>query len=264
VLERSHVSRLDIRSPVPALDLTAITVDRWELGELEEGADDTDRDAARYIAVLRSMTPLDRSVWVQVERDLRNGAQDDDANRVYTALRQEARRQRDGRARTLLDLAYGWALGYGTRPLRPLLVSTAGALGLLWTLANPAHVVLADEQVGALALRCRGDAPLANASTCAVFTREAARSGFQVQLSAEALGEDWTLRDNVALMLRYAVPIISITTDSDWVPAEARTVRLPGTAWHTSPKALAFYLALYNWIAIPIALGFFSARLLRS
>lgn len=264
LLERSHVSRLDIRSPVPALDLTAITVEKWELGELEAVAEATDGEADRYIAVLRSMTPLDRSVWVQVERGLRNGAQDDDANRVYAAMRKEARRLRDGRARSLLDAAYGLVLGYGTKPLRPLVISAAGAFWLLVTLANPSHVVLADDAVGALGLRCRADAPLARAETCATYAREAARSGFQVQLSARALGEEWTLRDHAALTLRYAVPIISITTDSDWVPAEARTLRVPGTSWTTSPKALAFYLALYNWIAIPIALGFFSARLLRS
>jgi hypothetical protein len=263
VLERSHVSRLDIRSPVPALDLSAIRVDRWELGELDD-ASLSGSDSDRYIAVLRSMTPLDRSVWVQVERELRNGAQDDDANRVYTAMRREARRLRDSPARSALDVAYEKVLGYGTRPLRPLGVSVIGALWLLVTFANPAHVVLADDQVGSLALRCRAEAPMATAETCAAYTSAATNSGFQVQLTAHALGEEWTLRDRVALTLRYAVPIISITTDSDWAPAEARTLRIPGTPWWTSPKALAFCLALYNWLAIPIALGFFSARLIRS
>lgn len=101
-LERATINRFEIVKPMPStVDLSRIKVGRWEFNAGTATADD-------YLEVLKEMNPFDRSVWVDVERSLRNEARDDDAHKVYRGMRREAARRRNlssGRLRSGLKSA---------------------------------------------------------------------------------------------------------------------------------------------------------------
>ena len=98
-LERSQIGHLEITKP-PVLgraNLTGISVTRWEFSNSStENGDDPggSRNASPetvnpddYINLLNESFPFDRSVWINVEKYLRNQSLVAEANRVYREMR---------------------------------------------------------------------------------------------------------------------------------------------------------------------------------
>jgi hypothetical protein len=306
-LERAVISRFDVRRPPPPLDLTAVRIDRWELlrspGEVQD-------EGREYVDILSAMDPLDRSVWVDVEKMLRNHSNHRAADRVYVAMREEIRRRRlrvASRAvelelhnaarrgdaddefvhvreaeedRTLqpltgllsrlrlgpgywLESLHGFLFRYGTSPGRPFWCLNALLWPLMFVIAiQPANVTASDEQLSALSTRCRTEANVSKLCTAYRGAEETAEA--DVDLSPAAVGVDWGFRDGFALWLRYTLPIIAITTDTDWLPSSSPTTRLSSRFEAPfSPRAVAFVVVVANWIFLPLYLGFVTARLVR-
>lgn len=103
-LSRSRFGKVNIDEPPPApVKLSKISVDVWNFGNPTENntADD-------FIRMLQGMTKFDRSTWIGVENFLRNQARESEANKVYRAMRRQARKER---AFFLSDVPIGWVAG---------------------------------------------------------------------------------------------------------------------------------------------------------
>lgn len=116
-LERATIHRLEVRKPVPGpLDLRGVAVHQWEV---EEGSAD-------QIAVLENMHPFDRSVWIGVERNLRNEGRDAEANRMYRAMLRAGKSTSIGRRFHTREELLG---GLGVMALLVLLLAINFSLG---------------------------------------------------------------------------------------------------------------------------------------
>jgi hypothetical protein len=134
-LERSTFRRLEVLYPLPsAIDLSNVTVDRWEIEGGDGGIDP-------HVALLERTEPFKTGTYAQVERALRQQGDTALADEVYRGMRRRWTREKkrrlqvdverpDGgvlairwrleRARAwlswLTDVLDGWAVGYGTNP----------------------------------------------------------------------------------------------------------------------------------------------------
>lgn len=147
-LERATINRFEIVKPMPrTVDLSRIKVGRWEFNSGTATAQD-------YLEVLKEMNPFDRSVWVDVERSLRNEARDDDAHEVYRGMREEAARRRNpssgrfqyfiGTALNNLAEALFWPL---LIPFSLLVIVQLGAGALLSLLMNKVRLFTTDTRL---------------------------------------------------------------------------------------------------------------------
>jgi hypothetical protein len=266
-LERASISRLDVRLLPPPLDLTAVRIQRWEV--IREEGQNRD-DASEYIQILQAMQPLDRSVWTGIEQSLRNHADNASADRVYIAMRDEIRRRRLQESPKLRWTWSHWResvhralFAYGTSPGRAFWAFNALLMPLMFLIAlHPANMTASDDQLGALATRCRSETNVS--LVCRAYRHATSREGLDVQLSPVDLGSEWTLRDSVAIWLRYELPIIAITTDTDWIPSTDRNTRLTSSVeLPVSPRAFAFSAMIGNWVLLPLYVAFLAARLVR-
>lgn len=116
-LERATIHRLEVRKPMPGpLDLRGVSVHQW----------DVDEGSADQIAVLENMHPFDRSVWIGVERNLRNEGRDAEANRVYRAMLRAGKSTTIGRRFHTREELLG---GLGVLTLLVLLLAINFSLG---------------------------------------------------------------------------------------------------------------------------------------
>jgi hypothetical protein len=265
-LERATISRFDVRLLPPPLDLTAVSIQRWEVIRDEGQSGD---EADEYIHIMKAMRPLDRSVWTGIEQSLRNHANNRAADRVYVALRDEMRRRRraseTGRAGgiALLEWLHGALFAYGTAPGRAFWAFNALLMPLMFLIAlRPGNMSASDDQLATLANRCRPEANVT--AVCTAYRRAISREGLDVQLSPVDLGTDWTLRDSLAIWLRYELPIIAVTTDTDWVPSTRPSTTLTSRVeLGASPRSFAFLAMIGNWVLLPLYVAFLAARLVR-
>ncbi len=83
-LDKARINKLQIITPTPGLDLSDIKVNRWEFGKVES--------ASEYIKILQRMEPFDKSVYVNIERMLRNSSKDKEANEIFKAMQKTSLR----------------------------------------------------------------------------------------------------------------------------------------------------------------------------
>jgi hypothetical protein len=260
LLERADLSRLEIIEPTPsAIDLTAIRVKRWKLGRAR--SDDAPTAADDYIRILERMRPLDRSVWVEVEADLRNQGRVSDANRIYRAMRRQGRMQLNPWRRALDRLA-SLTLSYGTQPWRPLAFVMAPAFALLVVLVSePRNVAPTPELIQALAMPCREMLPAGEQRGTGAAQVSVADCD---SLNPVQLGYSWNLTDGMSVALRYAVPVIPLISHEDWrATHQPITVPLLGSVVPVRADAVATFIAVLGWVAWPISLLFFGSRVIR-
>lgn len=283
-LERGRFGRLEIVKPPPeSIDLSRITVNRWEFGDKAEP------NAADYIAVLRKMEPFDRSTWIGVETALRNQMAENDANEVYRAMRGAARSRTPASwrrravallipvtsilvlaAAAMLDIVhvtwlqalvmlvlgvsaawavvdkdgmYGTILGFGTRAWWPM-IPAAALFFVTWV------VVFSQPE------NVRASTAFLEAFDAAELMPNGSRTP-ELSLTRIEPGS-WTWHDSLALTLRYQVPIIPSVTHGWW---EASGRRLPGLG--ITAEQYALWLTVYHWIAWPLFLIWLAARVVR-
>jgi len=303
ILSGAKLRQLDLREWHHRIDLSGSTIQSWAFG-VDGNGEPVPRTSARFIGVLANMKPLDRSMWVSVETELRNCGQDREADQVYVALRnsaltrsvagngvratgrKEAARERAGadarRAksirvsaaigstilwfRNLLERFHGRSMAFGTAPGRLLIGSAILFSLMVAVVSNPTNVTLSPAAIQNIASRCRGGVAgqPPDADVCRIYFREALRAGWALEIRPVDVGADWSLRRRLALAVRYTVPIVGVTGDSEWIPSRRPTLYVGAMSKHMdfSAESLAFWVALYNWFAIPLAIGFWTARAL--
>jgi hypothetical protein len=276
-LANSVIRQLRVSDPVPKLNLSGISVREWRLGDVPD--DDDDAPAAQGAAVasakpvasdehevddairiFRCMSPLDRSVWVALETDLRNQGRPAEASRVYRAMKQEERSPR----RHLLNPSrralswLSWLLyGHGTRVWPGMLLWAALCLLLVLVLRVPDNVKLSQGAMLQLGSQCNRVAATATSlPKCMSLDLLASRVGGPVpELTARRLDEagapsGYGERDALMLALHYAVPFIGFD-DSEWTPVDG------------TPAVLAALILGANTLLLSFAAAFVTRRWLR-
>ncbi len=280
VLERCRLGKLHIDLPIPRLDLTGIAVANWKLGT--PGAHGEANDVDGKIAILAQMDPMDRSVWIGVESELRNEARVREADRVYREMKH---REPVGALRAIPKFFSRWLYGYGTRVAPAVLLWLALSLALFSMLREPENVKVSDSVLLQLGTQCRvaqeragagpgAGVPAAPPPKCAAYF--AAIDGSvapSIEITAAGLAaagahSGYDAGDALLLSLRYAIPFIGAFGDPDWVPAEQSQARL-GAAGAApvdlglAPSILAALALLVNSLVLSFAAAFVAKRWLR-
>jgi hypothetical protein len=245
-LERGTFRRLHVLEPWPFRhDLSDVKVERWQI------------PTEHLLTFLNRSKPFRRSTYIEIERVLRNEAQDAEADRVYRGMRRRAideareagesgrRGDRVGHfARTTGSRILGWAYGWGTLYWLPILVVALPTFLLSWGLFSiPANV-----EATPIALVSRG---------------VQATSGVR---PAE-LGFTWGAADGLWLALRYHIPVVPLAARGIWEPTNDHA-RLPWPA--DSPVLLpfsgegyAYVIYLLHWIVWPLFLYGLGRKVIR-
>jgi hypothetical protein len=240
------------------------------------------------------MDPMDRSVWIGVESELRNEARVREADRVYREMKH---REPVGALRAIPKFFSRWLYGYGTRVAPAVALWLLLSLALFAMLRQPDNVKVSDNVLLQLGGQCRtvqeraatgGGAAIgggadgsiasgpANAppAKCAAYfaaidgTAAPSIEITAAQLVAAGAQSGYDLGDAALLSLRYAIPFIGAFGDPDWVPAEQSPARI-GTAGAVpvdvglAPSMLAAVALLVNSLLLSFAAAFVAKRWLR-
>lgn len=244
-LERGAFRRLHVLEPWPFRhDLSDVKVERWQI------------PTEHLLAFLERSKPFRRSVYIELERVLRNEAQDAEADRVYRGMREraidEARsmpRPEKGDwiahfARTTGSRLLGWAYGWGTRYWLPILVVALPTFLFSWGLFSvPANV-----EATPIALVARG---------------VQATSGVR----PADLGYRWGASDGFWLALRFHIPVVPLAARGIWEPTND-AARLPvgrgdPLALPFSGESYAYAIYLLHWIVWPLFLYGLGRKVIR-
>jgi hypothetical protein len=118
-LERTVIGKLRIIDPTPQkIYLSGIVVKDWDFG----GKHNSDKDKKKniseeYLRVLNKMVVFDKSVYLDIEKELRNRNEEKEANKVYIAMKKEAIKQSKipwYSPIIMQDRIYGLTTQYGT------------------------------------------------------------------------------------------------------------------------------------------------------
>lgn len=268
-LANSDIRQLEVSDPVPRLNLSGIRVGEWRLGKgagegdesAEAGtavpADDEVEDA---IKILGCMAPLDRSVWVALETDLRNQGRVAEAGRVFRAMKKEERapdRHLLSPPRRALSWLSWLLYGHGTRVWPGMLLWALLSLLLVLVLQVPDNVKLSEGAMLQLGSQCnRAGAGAAALPKCAALDGLATRVGEPVpELTARRLDRagapsGYGEHDALMLGLHYAVPFIGFD-GTEWTPVDG------------APSMLAAIILGVNTLLLSFAAAFVTRRWLR-
>ena len=287
-LEQGRFDKLMITRPIPCLNLARVYVVDWELGgnraEHLERANSFATSVDNCIEILRNMTQMDRSVWIDVESKLRNEAQVREANHVYRSMRNQ---EPVSGLQTIVKFLSRWLYGYGTRLVTAALLWVGLWLALFLMLSQADNVKASDNVLLQLASQCRmlhertaigSGATVAVVDAlpprCAAYFRAIHAGGaLSIEITAADLAgthasSGYGLGDAVLLSLRYAIPFVGAFGDPDWVPAEQVSARIRATSSLSvdlglPPSMLAAGLLLVNSLLLSFAAAFIAKRWLR-
>jgi hypothetical protein len=242
------------------IDLSKISYVRWKANDPDDKRDD-DENVQGNIDVLKRMHPFDRSVWIELETNLRNEGRDRDADRLYRAMRAKQRGDSKLRLKDLTSKPQGiwewilraWAsfkdfiallFGYGTRTFWPIKVSALLLILSTCIFSRPQFVRAVPEVVDILKDE-RG-------TTTELERTLASDSGLR------EISKNWNWRDGFAMSIRYQVPIVESLTHNRW---EASSQRLP--IFYVRAEMYALFLVIWNWVAWPLFLIGIGANIYR-
>ncbi len=250
-LERSTFRRLEVLYPLPsAIDLSNVTVDRWEIEGRHDGIDP-------HIDLLNRTRPFKTGTYAQVERALRQQGDAELADEIYREMRD--RWNREKKVRLLSDTqhagahgAAGWlsklrtsafinlfegrVLRYGTNPY-PLII-------LVFLLMLPSWLLLTNQNNVVASL------PVVSANGSSRFPNI-----FEVH--PRDVGHPWSWKDALIMTVRYHVPIIGNALSPRFEPSR-QPLALPRwmyASWSPVPALPALFLAnamsWINWLLWP-------------
>lgn len=254
-LERGRFRRLHILEPWPFRhDLSDVQVERWQI------------PTEHLLTFLERSHPFRRSTYIEIERVLRNEAQEAEADRVYRGMRRRAIAEaelawaeripgRDGEPATRMGSALGhlfrtrgsrllgWIYGWGTLYWLPMLFVAFPTFLFSWGLfSQPQNV---------------------EATPVALVAR-----GLQAQTGVRPgeLGFSWGAPDGLWMALRYHVPVVPLGARGIWEPTNGpaslavgnRVLPLP-----VSGEGYAFFIFLLHWIIWPLFLYGIGRKVIR-
>lgn len=262
-LERGRFRRLDVLEAREFTEpnLSEVQVDHWQIA---------DEDLRPLLAASK---PFARATYVEIEKVLRNRAQDGEADRVYRAMKaraiRETRRERAERRAALLAAGagadqeglatriagtgsyllrtvgsrlQGMLYGWGTLYWAPLLVFTVLCLPLSWALmSEPENIDHASESVEA---------------------------GFARPITANPdAASEWGAIDGLWMTVRHHVPVVPLNARSEYRPARrGALLEVPGVGWLRfvfSTETYAVIVYLLSWILWPLFLVGLARRIVR-
>lgn len=261
-LERATINRFEIVKPMPStVDLSRIKVGRWEFNAGTATADD-------YLDVLKEMNPFDRSVWVDVERSLRNEAREDDALKVYRGMRDAAQRRGLSTFRVFSRMEQ-WVTAYGTQVWRPMILWFIFLGFSLWLLSDPANVEL---ELGPRVVlvqdgRIVSSDPLHGIALSSEEQPEGSTQApspypalLQLRRDQLAAGSSWSLSDALFLTLRYHIPVLDMGIQSEWKAGQREFALGPIPL---TPEKWAAFAQGYSFIAWSLLLIGLSVKVFR-
>lgn len=262
-LERGRFRRLDVLEAREFAEpnLSEVQVDHWQI---------PDEDLRPLLAASK---PFARATYVEIEKVLRNRAQDGEADRVYRAMKaraiHETKRERAERRaahtaagaevdreglltriagtgsyllRTVGSRLQGMLYGWGTLYWAPLLVFTVLCLPLSWALmSEPENIDHASENVEA---------------------------GFARPIAANPnAAAGWGVVDGLWMTVRHHVPVVPLNARAEYRPAgRGALLEVPGVGWIRfvfSTETYAVLVYLISWILWPLFLVGLARRIVR-
>jgi hypothetical protein len=247
-LERGRFRRLQVVEPWPFRhDLSDTQVERWQI------------PTEHLLTFLERSHPFRRSSYIEIERVLRNEAQEAEADRVYRGMRRRAIREEeaDGKgkgwwrrdpfgtlARTWGSRALGWVYGWGTLYWLPMIfVALPTFLFSVGLFSNPRNVEAIPSAVLARGLTVSSD-----------------------PVRPVQVGESWGVFDGMWMAIRFHVPVVPLAARGSWEPTRSQAeLRLPdrGVGLPFSAEGYAFAIYLLHWIVWPLFLYGVGRKVLR-
>lgn len=283
-LERAQIDHFEIlnSSRFGNVNLLGVSVSNWVFPGLDDSRPESGH-AQDYIDVLNGLTPFDRSMWINVEKLLRNQSQVGDANKIYREMRRKIKADTDpGPVLSFLDALVGrlntlvpeqWARllrrfkhwcgrQYG-KWLKPTLwhvwdrlqYISIGYSTRVWIPMIPALIFFV------ISVFIFSQPKYVRASPSLVQVLQGNLPEGQtvnIQETPDRVGGVvWSTSDGAILALRYHVPILNSLTQS-WWEASGTPLFRGFTAEH-----YASIVEFYHWIAWPIFLLGAAAQVFR-
>jgi hypothetical protein len=247
------------RTIVPAgFDIADVQVGHWQIGEPLE---DNEASAADYRTLL-SCAPHQRSTYRLFEQYLHDRGHEDKGDEIHRAMweRESYRAPRIGKALSILLWPFSKAvevlsplwkhvvwphlLRYGTDPLRLL-----GVIFFLMLISLPVYLHSGNIE-----------------ASSSYLAMDASRDGGTVRLGGSPA--KWDIRDAVAILFRYHVPLVPVEFREEWEPRDEPGVVYSLGPLHTcshwlSPEDFALIMTVLNVPMWPLVLAFALRRALR-
>ncbi len=214
--DRAKIARLEIVDPLPAADLSDMTVGSWE----------EPPGQGFFPKMLALSRPFRRSNYIAIENDLRNKGRDEDADAILIAMRRRDRTTTRNFRNTLPDRFFDITTKYGTTSGRLVGLMAAMLVCSFLIFRDPAHVEYKIAPV----------APMAQPAPM-----EVQRAALRAIVHPE--GAEWKVSDTIFLLTRLHVPILSLGIGDDVQPSGI---------W---PKAYAAIVQALSWIMWPLFLA---------
>jgi hypothetical protein len=246
-LERGRFRRLHVLEPWPFRhDLSDVRVERWQI------------PTEHLLTFLDRSHPFRRSSYIEIERVLRNEAQDAEADRVYRGMRRRAiqeadaaRKEPGGRRGSWLghltratgSRLLGWIYGWGTLYWLPMIFVALPTFLFSWGLfAQPENVEATPAALVARGIQARGG------------------------VQPGELGVPWGGADGLWMALRYHVPVVPLGARGTWEPSSGPAIApLPGRRLPLpfSGEGYASAIFLLHWIVWPLFLYGIGRKVIR-
>lgn len=237
-------STQDVESMKGKWKVEGLVVGAYEVCAIA-GQDWNEREAVLALLDKAEFSP---QAYVNYERSLANEGRVEDADIVFRAMNEREWGRQIGSWSALrlvwerlVHLVRGGLMGYGTRVGYPLWYFLATLVLAMWAVWNPQDVQPSSARLAA------------------------AEATDRMPSLRDQCAEEWSVVDRFWLALHYAVPVVSIVDASDWDPREspptagtpcaALSAQDPGgparlKRW-MSPKNIAQFVAVVNWVLLP-------------
>lgn len=230
-LDRACFNKLEIISPTPPLDLSNVSVQDWRFGD-----DRIDRNpdkiasgeselqlADKYLEILHQMSPFDKSVYVNVERKLRNESKETVANAIYRGMVRRAYSENVSKSRLaagVLRFFHKIFMNYGTAFWLPLGWWLGIFITTVFCLSSPGNIQLSQPVTNIVAvndsiIKTGSDAQMALYN---MRTGQGDTVTLQMQTisRADISPHDWSKIDAAILASRYCIPFFDLSFQDEW------------------------------------------------
>ncbi|MBL7940901.1 MAG: hypothetical protein JNL43_16195 [Flavobacteriales bacterium] len=284
-LQSGTFSKLEIEAPTASIDLGGVKVGRWEFAKDAKPIDNPARrralrrrwiteslhgpgngprlrEAELYIDILDPMCPFEQSTWVEVEKSLRNKAKDEDADKIYIAMRKREAKRLRGWSR-LASKASWWTTRYGTNLMRPLRLYVP-MFALTWyVFTDPRNVEF--EWGRGRVLRVEQGA---YTDTDPYKPRNATKAvpadgNYLMELDRTQVNtaEPWSIGDGFVMALRYCIPLVELPFHEPWSAGQRELCRWRRA--YITVEGFSIFATLLSTITLSVMLLGVTSRMVR-
>ena len=196
------------------------------------------------------MEPFDKSVYVNIERMLRNSSKDKEANEIFKAMQKTSLRTEKSRNLLLkfLRTLYNLITDYGTNYWRPSIIWLSCFFISFLLLRNPKNIILRESASNLFVIKNNSVTSLSPYASLyekvkgkqASDTASTTYKVLNINRSQVSPG-DWGTKNGLLMASRYCIPFVEIYVEDEWKAAA-------NIEW------MIFLCAVFSYISLTVVL----------